>query len=122
MKQETIQKLLQDNLASVKILKWKELSGLEKYFYIKQCWGNIHGDLTMPLSIIDKVLLGGIFLKVFGIQSIWFLIPLGIASTIILIFLGHLKFKHKFASIELSVQNRFNPELMKILDNSDVKK
>lgn len=103
---------------NLEILKWQDLTPIEKYFYIKQCFANIHGDFNLPLTIMNFGMLAGVFLKSYGFHNTWFLIPIGLVSVVVLIWLGHLKYKYKFASRELSIQNKFNPELMKIFDNS----
>ena len=104
---------------TIEILKFRELTWIEKYYYVKMCWSTIHSELSMPLSIFDRVLWGGILLKLFGVSAITPLVLAGIGITLVMVYVGHLKLKHKIASTEISIGNRYNPELMTIYKKNE---
>ena len=96
-------------------MKQKIYNGLARYLYFKLCWNRSYSHLSIPLQIVDKVMMIAIFLKVFNIVNYF---AIGVIVSIyvaIMVVLGHFDLKHGIASKETSLRNKYNPEIQEIL-------
>lgn len=94
----------------------RALNILDAYLYLKICWGQAWGHLSMPIILIDKILTAGIFLKVFGFNNYWILLVAGIFIVIFMLFAGHIIVRKGILSRETSMGNYYNPEIQKLLN------
>ncbi len=106
----TSQKLIK-NEKIIKIIKW--------LFYLKMSWNQAIGDLTMPIQIFNNAIMLSIFLKVFDFDNYIIVSIAGVVAVISVVVLGHLKFSRGLVEIENSLGNRYNPELQRIVKNTD---
>lgn len=91
---------------------------IEKLLWMKLYWGRSLGHLNIPLSIIDKIMLLIIILKLFNLYSNLFVIIFSVLFIALIMLIGYLDVKYKVYDAEVSMNNNFNPELQKILRNS----
>ena len=88
----------------------------DAYVYLRMCWADAVGHLSIPMQIFDKVVLLSIFLKVFSVDQYW-LMGLILGTAIIIMFLiGHFSLKLGLASKLISKTNKYNPEIQRILN------
>lgn len=87
----------------------------EKIIYLKLCWNRAWSHINIPVTIIEKILLVAVFLKVFNINNyviIGIIASLGIVSLFII---GFLDLKNGIAEMETSLSNKYNPEIQSLL-------
>lgn len=81
---------------------------------LKMYWNRANSHLAIPMALFEKIALLTILLKLFGLDN-WLYIA---AALTILVFgfilLGWLDIKYKIYEMEMSVNNKHNPELMRI--------
>jgi len=90
-------------------MNWKPL--IHKLLYLKLCYNRAGSHLSIPLGIADKALLLAVFLKVFNLDS-YFVVGVAIVAVIALfLVIGHADLRLKIMSKEMSLTNKYNPEL-----------
>lgn len=87
---------------------------IDKYLHVKIYWGTISGHLSLPLAIFDKVLMIGVFLKVFGITNYWAVAIGCSAIVILLLFIAKALYSKGIVTMENSINNRYNKEFMAV--------
>lgn len=92
---------------------WKYYAMQAKYTFNR---GASHVNLAR--SIAEPVLLAGILLKLFGIESVGLMLGLGVVLIIGTYIIGWLDVKYGIARIETSIGNAQNPELLQVLEQT----
>jgi hypothetical protein len=91
------------------------MQGLKRYFhnyvYLKLCWNRSLSHLNIPFSIVDKVLMIMILLKIYGINNIPAVTISAVFFTLAMLILGHYDLKIGVAEAETSLSNKYNPEI-----------
>jgi len=99
--------------------KWKDMTTLERFFYLKMCWGTAYSHLSVLMGIIGFAIGWGTFIKVWGFTQPWHYvvsIEAGLFGVFLLIYFGHWTQKRKWRDLETSMNNAYNPELMRLLN------
>ena len=91
---------------------------LDQYLYAKKCLDSVYSHIGFWVSLGEKVLIGGIFVKVFDIQNYYLLGSIGLAGIIIAIYLGHLMLKKGVIERQNTIDNEFNKEIRELLKNT----
>ncbi len=92
---------------------------IKKYLYLKLCWNRSFSHINIPLSIIDKIVMIAILLKIYDINSPILLSVVGVIFILAMIIIGHLDLKFGIAEKEMSLNNKYNPEIQAILKNGN---
>jgi len=80
--------------------------------------GRAKGHVGIILSMVNEVGVIVILLKLYGLDN-WYFITMGVVILIFsLILMGHIDLKYGIAEKESALSNKYNPELMKILENT----
>ena len=88
---------------------------INTYIYLKKCWTESNSDIGIPLAIYDKAMLLVIFLKLTNNLN-WYVLGLTIiVFTVFMIIFGHWKLKYRMTEKEMSLSNKYNPEIQQIL-------
>lgn len=89
---------------------------IQKYLYLRLCINTAFGHLQVPLTVMDKVLTLGIFLKVFGLNVQWIMTTVGVVGVVLLIYFGHLMVRYKVVERDNSLSQTYNKEFQEILE------
>lgn len=89
---------------------------IDTYIYLKLCWSEAMGHLSIPITIFDKAIIISLFLKIFGINNYWVVGLCGVAVLGFMLFLGHLAVKMGLTAKQMSLANKYNPEIQRILN------
>lgn len=81
---------------------------IDRLIYIKLCWNEINGHLSMPIVIGQMIINGGVFVKVWNIQGLWMISAIGAASVLLLVYLGHLSLKKGITKRQIALSNTYN--------------
>lgn len=91
---------------------------IERLMLYKFAFNRAVGHVNTIRAVVEPTMLAGILLKLYGVTSIVLIISIGIVLTIMLFVIGFIDIKLGVASTEASIGNRYNPELSKILENT----
>jgi hypothetical protein len=91
------------------------MSAINYYLYAKLCWNRSMSHIAIPLAILEKVLLIGVFLKVFKLDNYVIIGVLGVVGIMSMFVLGHFDLKMGVADKENSLNNKYNPEMRKLV-------
>lgn len=94
----------------------------EGYYYFKMWWNTGTSNLSLPTQLLERVLLVGTFLKVFGFNNYGLIILIGIAYETIKVLFGRFYYNHGLAVREITVGNKYNHQLMGIYHKVEVEK
>ena len=99
-------------------------SRMDKYLFFEAMWNTGAGMIGQLRGLIGDFLMGGIALKVFGIERFWWLIPIFGFGYIVLVFvLGFFMQRKNILTRRGGLMNRIgNPQLIEILDKMNGKK
>lgn len=89
---------------------------VDTYLYIKLCFNEAMGHLNIFIIVFEKAVIFATFMKVFGIDNYAIAVTIGIIGVIGMIVGGHITLKKGIAARQISIANRYNPELQKILN------
>lgn len=81
------------------------------YFKFKLAFGRADGYLGLPLDIVNKFMVLAIALKVFGITNWWLLGIIFAIGISIYCVVGYLDLKYRLMDKEISLHNKYNPEI-----------
>jgi hypothetical protein len=92
------------------------------FIKIKMYWNRSMGHLGLPLAIFEKIALLALILKAFNIFN-WAIVVIStIIFTLGCILLGWLDVQKGIYEKEISINNQFNPELMKLVRRKNATK
>ena len=87
----------------------------DKLLLWKLYWNRANSHLSLPLSILEKIGLLIVVLKVFNVTN-WYIVGAVFVVLIVLFFyIGFLDVKYKIIDRETSLSNSFNPEMQILL-------
>ncbi|MEK6879208.1 MAG: hypothetical protein AABY22_06340 [Nanoarchaeota archaeon] len=89
---------------------------VDKLIYLKMAWNQGYGNLSLFINIAQFSITGGIFIKVFEIENYFLVGLLGIGAVCFIIFLGHVVLSRGVIQREMTLQNKYNPQITKILE------
>ena len=84
--------------------------------YLKLCWNRTLSHINVPLSIIDKIAMALIIFKLWEIKKYWLIGVSAIVVFITWVILGHLDIKYKIMDAEMSLHNKYNPEIREMYE------
>lgn len=85
------------------------------YVYLRLCWGEATNHLSMPITIVDRAITIGIFLKVFGFSNYIVIAGVGVCGVLGMLAIGHLALRSGLTAKQQSLMNKYNPELQQLL-------
>jgi len=93
-------------------MKQWQMNIVKKFLYLKLCWQRAYSHIGVVGMIVQIVLTTSVFLKVIvGYFSIVLCVGLAVGSLIMLTIVGHMDLSMKVCNAEVSLGNRYNPEL-----------
>ena len=109
----------------------QNITTYRKYLYVKKCYnrGNAHlGWIKVTVAKIPEFFLGlgiVVYERIKGFLAqipIWMYIVLGLSYIIgelaITLIIGHIDLKHRLADEDVSLDNKYNPEMQQLLKNN----
>ena len=91
---------------------------LESYWYLELCWGQAHAFINEPKQLFMDFLVVSIFLTSRGIDNNLLVILVFIVLGVAALTFGRYTVKRRWVDWHLSFYNKFDPEKMKILENT----
>lgn len=94
---------------------------ISKYVYIKLCFQRSFSHLNVPFQVFNFLMLVSVWIKLYFDGKIsYIVIPiLGCVIIISLFVIGHIDLRMNVMSKELSLANKYNPEIQKILEQGE---
>jgi hypothetical protein len=79
------------------------------------CIGRSFSHISIPVSLVNYVMMFTVFLKTFGIMN-WTLVIIFVSLLILfVVIVGHYDVKYNVYAAEVSINNENNPEIKAIL-------
>lgn len=91
---------------------------LDRYFYFKLCYNQAGSYTGILTDLAQKFLLLAVFLKAYNITNYFIIFSAFIFFFLTIIYLGHIAVKLNLNKLETSFFNQYNPELIKILEQT----
>ena len=88
---------------------------IQKYLFLKLCFGRALSHFSLFSGLLDKILLIAVFLKLFGVQNYFLVGVVGVIASVILLLVGYFDLRCGVAEAEVSLSNKFNPEIQRLL-------
>lgn len=88
---------------------------IDRLLYLKLCFNRAASHIGVLLSIIEKVILLGIWIAVLDLPFGWLPYAFGAVLVIAMLWAGHLDLKHRIMDREVSLANRYNPEIQTLI-------
>ena len=107
-------KLLKVSKMVIKINKTKLI---QEYLYTKLCYARSSGHIEPLLALVNRVMLLAIFLNVFELDNYYILGVVAVVYVYVVLMVGHYDIKKGVNSKEISLQNKYNPEIQKLINN-----
>lgn len=93
---------------------------LDKFYRLKLCYIRAWAYIGIPIELTNYFLILSVYLKVnAGIDNKVILIIIFTTMILFALMIGHIDIKNRFAHKEHTVWNAVNPQITKILSNTD---
>lgn len=112
----------------IKRFNWKEIWSsdktfsrkcLETYWYWELCWGQAHAFIQEPKTLFTDFLILSLFLSNKGFNDDKLIVIVFIVIGVLALMFGNYTIKKKWLHWHSSFSNQFNPEIIKILKNTE---
>ena len=87
---------------------------LKKFFWWKLCLARSETYVGFIVDLANKFLMFAIFLKVYNLTNKYLILSVLLIYIVSKTIIGYVDIKYGFASMEMSVKNKINPEIMSI--------
>lgn len=94
----------------------------KKYLYLKLCWNRALTHLNFFISMAQNGMIVLTFMGVYKFTNYKLAAIIGTALVVLGFYAGHLDIKHKILAEEVSLANKYNPEMRKLVRKASVKK
>lgn len=92
---------------------------LKKYYFLKLCVNRSNSYVSLPMGIFKDFLLVSMWLKLnYNVSNYTLILPIFAGYFGLIVLWGYIDIKKKFAHIEMSINNKINPEIQTILKNT----
>lgn len=95
---------------------------IDKILYWKLCLARTNGHIGVPLAIAGHTIQILILLKLYEIANWMLVTTLFFAVLLSMIILGHVDIKKGIINAEMSLSNKYNPEIQRIINNTEGEK